>query len=63
MTTQPNISLPNSPAFKSMSLQFRDKDVWDHVKGLAQVQADHSIIESHQVGQARSALAEAMLAV
>ena len=46
-----------------MSLQFRDKDVWDHVKGLAQVQADHSIIESHQVGQARSALAEVVLAV
>ena len=47
----------------------------DHVKGLGQVQADdisysyflyqccHSIIEDHQIGQAWSALGEAMLAV
>ena len=33
----------NSPSFKSIIPQFRDKDVvWDHIKGLAQVQA-HNI--------------------
>ncbi len=49
--------------------------VRDHVKGLAEVQVDdihrpspihqshHSIIEGHQIGQARSTLGEAMLAV
>jgi len=49
--------------------------VRDHVKGLAEVQVDdihhpspirqsrNSIIEGHQIGQARSALGEAMLAV
>jgi len=47
----------------------------EHVKGLAEVQVDdvhcpslvhwcrHSIIEGYQIGQARSALVEAMLAV
>jgi len=47
----------------------------DHVKGLAEVQVDdihcpspihrscHSIIKGHQIGRARSALGEAMLAV
>ena len=54
----------NSPAFKSISLQFRDKEaVQDRVKGLAQVQEDDSVcpsfvhqchhnIEGHQIGQA-----------
>ena len=49
--------------------------VKDHVKGLAEVQVDdihhpspvhrsrNFIIEGHQIGQARSALGEAMLAV
>ena len=49
--------------------------VRDHVKGFAEVQVDgihlpspvhqsqHRIIEGHQIGQARSALGEAMLAV
>jgi len=73
---QPIIYPPNSPAFKSVSLQLRDKDVmWDHLRGLAQVQVDdtsrpsfvhqchHSIIEGHQIGQARFALGEAVLAV
>ena len=36
---QPFPYLLDSPPFKSISLQFRDKDVLgDHVKGLAQVQ-------------------------
>ena len=47
----------------------------DHVKGRAEVQVDdihhpspihwcrHSIVEGHQIGQARSALGEAMLGV
>ena len=47
----------------------------DHVKGFAEVQisdiycpspvyqSHHSIIEGHQIGQARPALGEAMLAV
>ena len=47
----------------------------DHVKGFAEVQEDnircpspihqchHSIIEGHQIGQAKSALGEAMLTV
>ena len=47
----------------------------NHVKGLAEVQEDdihrpspiyrshHSIIEGHQIGQAQSALGEAMLVV
>ena len=59
-----------------MSLLFREKDVVrDHVKDFAEVQVDdihhsspvnrshHSIIEGHQIGQAQSALGEAMLAV
>jgi len=49
--------------------------VRDHVKGLAEVQVDdfhhpspvhrscHSMTEGHQIGQAQSALSEAMLAV
>jgi len=49
--------------------------VTDHVKGLAEVQVDdihhsfpihrshRSIVEGHQIGQVRSALGEAMLAV
>ena len=54
---------PNSPPFKSISLQFRDKDVaYNHARGLAQVQEDntscssfvhqccHSITGSHQIG-------------
>ena len=66
---------PNSPAFKSISLQFRDKNVVQyHLKGLAQVQVDdiscsffvhwrcHSFI-GHQIGQARPAFAEAVLTV
>lgn len=33
---------PNSPDFKSMYFQFWDKEaVWDHVKGLIQVQVDN----------------------
>ena len=64
MTIQPVLYSPNSPAFKSICLQFRDKDVlWDHVKGLAEVQVvnisylafvhqcHHSIIGGHQIGQ------------
>ena len=59
-----------------MPLQIREKDVVrDHVKDFAEVQVDdihrpspihqsrHSIIEDYQIGQARSALGEAMLAV
>ena len=35
MTIQPIFYPPNSPAFKSIFLQFRDKDVeWNHVEGL-----------------------------
>ena len=64
----------NSTPLKSISLQFRDM-VWDHVKSLAQVQADdisypslfcwchHSITEGHEIGEAQSALGKAMLAV
>ena len=40
-TIQPNPYPPNGPSIKSMSLQFRDKDVmWDSVKWFAQVQID-----------------------
>ena len=59
-----------------MPLQFREKDVVrDHVISFAEVWIDdnhhsspihrshHSIIEVHQIDQARSALGEAMLAV
>jgi len=66
----------SGPSVKSMSFQFRDKDIiWESVKGLAQVQADdvsclpfvhqrcNPITERYQVGQARFALGEAMLAV
>jgi len=66
----------NRSSFKSTPLQFREKDVVrDHAKGLVEVQVDdihcpppihqshHSIIEGHQIGQAQSALGEAMLAV
>lgn len=65
MTTQPILYSPCIPAYKSLSLQFRDKDmVWDHVKVLAQVQGDyincpsfahqccHSLTEGHQICQA-----------
>lgn len=51
----------NSPAFKSLSLQFRDKNaIWDQIKGLAEVQVGniscpscvhqccHTIIKGHQ---------------
>ena len=71
---QPILYPPNNPAFKSISLQFRDKDVvWDH-NDLAQVQVDdnscpsfvhwwcHFIIEGHQIGEAWSALTKAVLA-
>jgi len=67
---------PNRPAFKSISLQFRNKDlVWDHNKGIAHVQVDdiscpsfiyqchHSIIEGHKTCQAWSALGKVMPAV
>ena len=38
---QPTLYPPNSPAFISISLQFRDKDVVQgYAKGLAQVQVD-----------------------
>ena len=66
----------SSLSFKSIFLQFRDKDVvGDHIKGLAEVQVDdihcpspihlshHSIIEGQQIGQVQSDLCEAMLAV
>ena len=66
----------NSPSIKSTLQQFREKDVvTDHVKDLVEVQVDdihcpspihrirHFIIEGHQIGQAQSALGEAMLAV
>jgi len=44
VTIQPILYPMSSPAFKSISLQFRDKEVmWDHVKGLAQVQVDDII--------------------
>ena len=40
-TIQPIPYPPSSPLFKSIPLQFRDKDVvWDQVKGLAQAQID-----------------------
>ena len=75
MASQPIPNPLNSPSFKSTPLQFREKDmVRDHVKGLAEVQKDvirylspihqshHSITEGHQIGQARAALGEAVLA-
>ena len=75
-TIHPLLCPSNSPAFKSIPLQFRDKDaVGNHVKGFAQVQVDHincpsfvhwcyhSIIEAHQTGQVWCAIGEAMLAV
>ena len=75
-TGQPVLNPSNTSSFKSIPLQFREKDVVrDHVKCLAEVQVDdihcpspvyrcwHSIIEGHQTGQERSALGEAMLAV
>ena len=35
-TIKPILCSPDSPAFKAIALQFRDKDVvWDHIKGLA----------------------------
>jgi len=41
---QPTHYPPNSPAFKTIYLQFRDKDVvQDHVKGLTQVQEMTSV--------------------
>lgn len=59
---QPTHYPPNSPAFKTIYLQFRDKDVvQDHVKSLAHVQIDciscpsfvhtyfHYIVEGHQI--------------
>ena len=77
VTTTQTIPCPlSSPPFEPISLQFRDKDVVRaRIKGLAEVQADnisclslvhqccHSITERLQVGQALSALGEAMLAV
>jgi len=75
-TLQPILYSLISPAFKSILLRLRDKDaVWDHIKSLAQVQADDiscpsfahqchcSILEGHHIGQAWSAFSEAMLAV
>ena len=59
---QPILYPLNSPLFKSISFQFRDKDLlWDHITGLAQVQTDsisccHSIMEIHQIGGAQSVL-------
>ena len=65
----------SGPSVKSLSLQFRDKDImWDSVKCLAQVHVDdvscpsfvhqhcNPIIQGYQVGQAQFALGEAMLA-
>ena len=76
VSSQPIPNPSNSPSIKSTLLQFREKDVMrDHVRGFAEVQIDdihypspihqsrHSIIEGHQIGQARSGLGEAMLAV
>ena len=76
LTIQPIPYPLNSPAFKSTSLQLREKDVaWDHVKGLARVcvgnisclpfvhRCCHSLIADHQIGHTRSVLGEAMLAV
>ena len=41
VTTQPIPYPPNSPPFKPICLQFRDKDVvWYHVKSLADIQVD-----------------------
>lgn len=62
------------PAFKSTSLQSRDKDVvLDHLKGPTQIQENdincpssvhrcrHSLMEGHRTGQAWSAFGEAVL--
>ena len=75
-SSQPIPNPLNSPSIKSTLLQFGEKDmVSDRVKGLAEVQVDdihcpspihrsrHSIVEGHQIGQARSVLVEATLAV
>ena len=66
----------NCLPFKSVSLQFRDKDVmWDHIKGCTEVQVDdiscpsfiycwhHLVIVGHQIIKAQSTFAEAVLAV
>ncbi|GAB0189266.1 mitochondrial enolase superfamily member 1 [Grus japonensis] len=75
-TIQPIPYAPSGPSIKSMSLQFRDKDViQDSIKCFTRVQVDdiscsaliyqqcNAIIEGHHVCQARFALSEAMLAV
>jgi len=75
-TIQPIPYPPNSPPFKPIFLQFREKDrTWDHVNSLVQVPVDniscpffvhqccHSITEGHQVGQTRPSLGEAVVAV
>ena len=75
-SSQPIPNPLNSPSFKSILLQFSEKDVVrGNVKGFAEVQVDdthrpslihrcrHSIIEGHQIGNAQSALGEATLAV
>ncbi|PKU36589.1 hypothetical protein llap_13111 [Limosa lapponica baueri] len=67
---------PSGPSVKSMSLQFRDKDImWDRVKCFAQVQVDDTscsslihqrcnlTVEDHQIYQAQFAFSEAMLTV
>ena len=76
LSSQSVLQSSNSPSFKSIPLQFREKDVVrDHVKGFAEIQVDdihhpspihwcrHSIIEGNWIGQAWSALGEAMLTV
>ncbi|KAK4813652.1 hypothetical protein QYF61_014951 [Mycteria americana] len=68
---QPVPHPPSGPSVKSMSLQFRDKDVMqDSVKCFAQVQADdiscsslihqrcNAVVEGHQICQAQFALSE-----
>jgi len=75
VTIQPILYPPDSLAFKSLALQFRDKDVlWDHVKVFSELHTDNiccpsfvhlcieSIIEGNQIEEAQSALDEAMLA-
>ena len=76
VSSQPIPTPLNSPSFQSIPLYFREQDVLrDHVKGSVEVQVDdihrpspvdqshHSTTEGHQIGQAQSALGEAMLAV
>ena len=48
VTFQPILYPPNSPPFKFVSLQFRDKgEVGDRIKDLAEVQLEDTVLKSH----------------